>query len=137
MNKIIFTFVLLASVSLFSCNETTKPAETSAKKEYKETPAFVGAWELIKMDLGGEVVKANILGDPSYSFNIDNTYVIRASSQFEQGSWSLKDGKLVLVDRETKKETTINIIENKQETLTYEIGENPVTTVYLKRSIQY
>ena len=89
MNRIIFAFVLLASISLFSCNESKPTVENVAT----ETPAFVGAWELIKMDLGGEIVNANILGDPTYTFNLDNTYVIRASAQSEQGTWFVKGDK--------------------------------------------
>lgn len=133
MNKIIFAFVLLASISLFSCNESKPTVENLTT----ETAPFVGVWELIKMDLGGEVVNANILGDPTYTFNIDNTYVIRVSAQSEQGVWSLQGEKLILFSKALEKETILSIIENTEDNLTYEIGKETLTTVYLKRAKQF
>jgi hypothetical protein len=133
MNKIILAFVLLASISIFSCNES-KPV---VEKVAKETPAFVGAWELIKMDLGGEVINANILGNPTYTFNIDNTYVIRASAQSEQGSWTIKGDKLVLFSKSLEKETVLKIIDTTENILTYEIGEETITKVFLRRAKQF
>ncbi len=133
MNKIIFAFVLLASISLFSCNES----EPTVKNLRTETAPFVGVWELIKMDLGGEVVNANILGDPTYTFNIDNTYVIRVSAQSEEGVWSLQGEKLILFSKALEKETILSITENTEDNLTYEIGKETLTTVYLKRAKQF
>lgn len=133
MNKIIFAFVLLASISLFSCNDSAPKTETVAT----ETPAFVGAWELIKMDLDGEIINSNIMGNPTYTFNIDNTYVIRASSQSEQGSWSIKGDNLVLYSKDLDKETILRVTDATENTLTYEIKGEMLTTVYLKREKQY
>ena len=133
MNKIIFAFVLLASISLFSCKQSKPTVENLTT----ETAPFVGVWELIKMDLGGEVVNANILGDPTYTFNIDNTYVIRVSAQSEQGVWSLQGEKLILFSKALEKETILSIIENTEDNLTYEIGKETLTTVYLKRAKQF
>lgn len=133
MNKSILLFVLLASVALFSCNES-KPAVEDVSKD---TPAFVGEWELIKMDLAGEIVNANILGNPTYVFNIDKTYVIWVSSQSEQGTWSLQGENLVLFSEALEKETVVKITENTEDKLSYEIGKESITKVYLKRASQF
>ncbi len=115
-NGIIVLFIL-GILSLSSCKETKTD--------------LVGEWRLEKMDLAGEEIFANVLANPTYTFNQDKTYLIRASGQTETGTWKLKENKLVLFSKELDKETNIDIQTLTPESLIYKIGEDNISTVYL------
>lgn len=130
MKRNIFIIVLLMTLGLVSCNENKESAKFTTNEN---APLFVGEWLLESMKLGDEVVNSSLLGNPTYVFNIDKTYVIHVGLQIEEGKWTLNNNKLKLVTNESKKETVLKIIENTEKSFVYEVGDNTITKVVLKR----
>lgn len=99
-----------------------------------ETPQFVGEWQLEKMDMGGsDQIFANVLGNPTYTFNADKTYEIITGTQTESGTWSLKDKIITLYSKELDKTSKLSIWVLNKDNFVWQIGENPSTKVYLKK----
>ncbi len=128
MKNFFIVVITVFTISLLSCSEPNQSTNTENSK-----PAFIGEWYLNKMDLGGEIIKANILGNPSYVFNLDHTYVIHASAQIEQGTWKLNKKQLILFSKDLNKETILNIKDVSEKEFVYEIGDETISVVYLKR----
>ena len=120
MKKGIITLIAFMFLLVSACNQ--------------ESPAFVGEWILEKMELDSEIIYANVLGNPSYIFNADKSYVVKASAQSEEGKWSYDGENIVLRSDNLQTETIIKIKEVNDTAFVYIIGtpENQ-TVVYLKK----
>jgi len=133
MKKILIMFAVF-SFTFYSCGDASSVEEKINTEIPVEHPAFVGMWLLDKMDLSGEIVKSEVLGNPTYSFNGDFTYVIRSGGQSEVGIWKFNNDVLSLTS-DKNKVTDLKIIKSDKDFLYYEIGDEPKTKVYLNREV--
>jgi len=77
-------FALLFTILLFACNQ--------------QTEIFIGSWDLNSITLAGDVIKAEDLDNPSYSFHENHTYEIVVKGSTEQGTWQKEGDYLILED---------------------------------------
>ncbi len=107
-------------------------AITSCKKQNH----FVGEWELDSLTLQGDIITAEDLGNPLYTFTEDNTYKIEVTGLKQEGTWELDGEDLILVDNETPGvENVLHIVEANEYKFHYKAGEvEPFTEVVLKRA---
>lgn len=82
---------------------------------------------------GSDQIFANVLGNPTYTFNADKTYEIITGTQTESGTWSLKDKIITLYSKELDKTSKLSIWVLNKDNFVWQIGENPSTKVYLKK----
>ena len=99
----------------------------------EETPKFVGEWKLEKMDLAGEEIFANVLGNPTYLYNDDKTYVFKVAGQVEEGVWSLDKETLTLTPKDSEEKKILKIVEANSGKFVYKVGDDVISTVYLKK----
>lgn len=119
MKKIHLIIALFLGLVLASCQE--------------ETPKFVGEWKLEKMDLAGEEIFSNVLGNPTYYYNEDKTYVFKVPGQTEEGKWSLDKQTLTLTPNDSEEKKVLQIVSLDAEKFVYKVGDDLVSTVYLKK----
>jgi len=119
MNKQNF-FLILMLAFLAACNQS---------------PNFVGVWELESIKLQTEIITAADLGNPVYTLKEDNTYKIEVSGLSQNGTWSLLEDQLTLIDNDnpdTKNKLTV--VEASKVKFHYTAGEGESKThVILKR----
>lgn len=102
----------------------------------ESSPAFVGKWELVSLELADDEITANELGDPVYTFNEDNTYSIEVTGLRQIGTWELQGESLLLRDNDNPDEvTTLKIVQAEKTIFHYTAGEGDTkTNVILKRA---
>lgn len=131
MTKYFLILVTILSIGLNSCNETTSNSNIN-----EDAQLFTGEWKLDKMVLGTEIIDAKTLGKPTYTFNPNNTYVIHVSGQIEEGTWKKDKEQIILSTKDSDKETILEIKEISKDVFTYEINQETMSRVYLKRELK-
>lgn len=118
LKKLSFILIL---VVLFACDTS---------------PAFVGTWELVSLELADDEITANELGDPVYTFNKDNSYTIEVTGLRQEGTWELQGESLLLRDNDNPEDvTTLTIVQAEKTIFHYTAGEGETqSNVILKRA---
>lgn len=101
----------------------------------QSTPEFVGAWELKELKLGNERITGMDIGNPTYTFNKDKTFIIAIDDLSQSGTWSYSDNKLTLINDDDKEnENVLTVVEVNDSIFHYTTGvEKQESFVYLRR----
>lgn len=114
-NNFVLAFIMLF---LFACNLNQE--------------AFVGTWNLKSLNIGGDVVNADEINNPVYTFNNNNTYEIAVSGIKETGTWKLEGDYLVLYNSENPDVgNKLKIIEASVNKFEFSSGEGDNSSVVL------
>ena len=118
LKKLSFLFVLTI---LLACNNT---------------PAFVGSWELVSIELADGEITGSELGNPMYTFNEDKSYTIEYTELLQSGTWEMEGESLYLRDNQRPDEVnTLTVILAEKTIFNYTIGDGDTkTNVILKRA---
>lgn len=100
------------------------------------TPAFVGSWELVSIELADGKITGSELGNPVYTFNEDKSYTIEYTELLQSGTWEMEGESLYLRDKQRPDEVnTLTIILAEKTIFNYTIGDGDTkTNVILKRA---
>jgi len=100
------------------------------------TPAFVGSWELVSIELADGEITGSELGNPIYTFNEDKSYTIEYTELMQSGTWEMEGESLYLRDNQRPDEVnTLTIILAEKTIFNYTIGDGDTkTNVILKRA---
>lgn len=100
------------------------------------TPAFLGSWELVSIELADGEITGSELGNPIYTFNEDKSYTIEYTELMQSGTWEMEGESLYLRDNQHPEEVnTLTIILAEKTIFNYTIGDGDTkTNVILKRA---
>lgn len=100
------------------------------------TPAFVGSWALVSIELADGEITGSELGNPIYTFNEDKSYTIEYTELLQSGTWEMEGESLYLRDNQRPDEVnTLTIILAEKTIFNYTIGDGDTkTNVILKRA---
>ena len=100
------------------------------------TPAFIGSWELVSIELADGKITGSELGNPVYTFNEDKSYTIEYTELMQSGTWEMEGESLYLRDNQHPDEVnTLTIILAEKTIFNYTIGDGDTkTNVILKRA---
>lgn len=110
-----FLYTLLV-VFLFACNQSQ--------------PDFVGSWRLDNIKVSGDIVAANDINNPTYTFGEDQIYEINVNGVVERGSWKLKGEYLILQNFKSHDvENKLKIVQSTPGHLEFSTGEGENTSI--------
>ncbi|HWS61100.1 MAG TPA: lipocalin family protein [Flavobacterium sp.] len=123
MKKQLVTLAILASLTFFSCNKTSKGAETTPETTVKETAKdttnlLVGSW-----------VQPNPINDKEvqgFTIKSDGTAESINMATLLYKKWWEEDGKLILVSE------SIGNSSSSMDTMRYDIVKNTATELEIK-----
>ena len=93
-------------------------------------PDFIGSWKLSTINIGGDIVAARDIDNPTYVFNDNNIYEINVNGVKDRGSWKLEGEYLILQKFDNHEvENKLKIVQSTPALLQFSTGEGDNTSV--------
>ncbi len=103
-------YVLFLTVVLIAgCNSGNARLDKLTKK-----------WQYDKVNVNGQEMSAQQIGNPTMEFNKDNTYQMDFGGMSEEGEWELEGDSLTTISKEKDQKQTLHIKELKDEKMIVE-----------------
>lgn len=93
-------------------------------------PDFIGSWKLSTINIGGDIVAARDINNPTYIFSNDNQYEINVNGTQDIGSWKIDGDYIILQNFQNHEvENRLKIVQSTPSLLQFSSGEGENVSV--------